>query len=49
MRAIKKWASKTSRTIAEMKAGIATIKEGMMDMREMKELMKEFRKGDKEI
>jgi len=44
--AIEKWASETSQTIAEMKADIATIKEGMMDMHEMKELMKEFRKGD---
>ena len=47
MGAIEKWASKTSRTITEMKADIATIKEGMMDMCEMKELMKELRKGDK--
>jgi len=33
--------------ITEVKADIAVIKEGMMDVCEMKEMFKEFKKSDK--
>jgi len=46
MGVIERWANESNKTIAKMKDDITAIKEVMMDVREMKEMLKEFEKSD---
>jgi len=45
--ALEKWASKQSRVMAEWKTDMGMIKEGLLDLKEIKELFKASKKVDK--
>jgi len=44
---LEKWAGKQGSVIAELKSNMMTVKESLFDLKEIKEMLKDFKKLDK--
>jgi len=47
MSALEKWASKQGRVIAELKTNMGLVKEGLLELKEIKEMLKDSKNADK--